>query len=250
MKLDTLMVHPWTSSHQNFSPQIYSIFHHDCILTHCPTEGWLKYTITSAPTAVLVPWKHSLVVQFHWGRMLAEKQTWQGSGSPGSTVTWKVVSRDAWWEKKIPEIKYICLPNFAEVDRPHSSFTQKHQLWNDKASRWVPEATKHQKVSFPHSGCSPQREPPTQEIMNYRRSDSLKSSLTWDTATISSFSFLPQIPLLSLNPHSNSFSTPVLGLFVKYLPGKLPAGVVLKLLFKSPGGQVEPPYLPNQDFCR
>ena len=72
---------------------------------------------------------------------------------------------------------------------------------------------------------------------------------------INEFSHFPSClrsPLLptpaSLN--SNSFSTSWLGLFIKPLPGKLPAKVVLKLPFKRPGGQSEPPYLPNQYFYR
>ena len=48
----------------------------------------LNCVITSAPIAVSVPWK------FVWGRMLAEKQAWEDSGTPGGTVTWKVVSTD------------------------------------------------------------------------------------------------------------------------------------------------------------
>lgn len=100
MELATLIVHQWASSHQNFSLQIYSTFLHDCILTCCPAEDWLEYIITSAPIAVSMLWKHSF-----WGRMLAEKQVWEEWGTPGGTVTWKVVSTDPRWENGNPENK-------------------------------------------------------------------------------------------------------------------------------------------------
>lgn len=102
MELDTLIVHQRASSHQNFNLQIYSTFHHDCILTCCPAEDWLEYIITSALIAVSVPWK------FVWGRILAEKQAWEDSGTPGvlSPGRWCQHTQDEKTETQ--KIKYKC----------------------------------------------------------------------------------------------------------------------------------------------